>query len=137
MRQEKKQVCFLVPYKLFQSFFPFICGSPYCRKWSLRKNTYSKKDLDLIQCASKIRNLDDFLQRQRDSLVADAVAKATDICEEMGITTERISRRRKRMPGEEADGAGFTLEQELRREILDCLGSLSQEIHQVSANVDL
>ena len=39
------------------------------------------------------------------------------------------------MPGEEADDAGFTLEEELRREMLDCLDSLSQEIHQVSANV--
>ena len=39
------------------------------------------------------------------------------------------------MPGEEADDAGFTLEQELRREMLDCLDFLSQEIHQVSANV--
>ena len=75
------------------------------------------------------------MQRQRESLVADAVAKASDICEEMGIAIERRIRRRKRMPGEEADGAGLTLEQELRREMLDCLDSLSQEIHQVSANV--
>ena len=94
------------------------------------QNTYSKKDLDLIQCASKIRNLDDFLQRQGESLITDAVAKATDICEEMGIATERRIRGRKRMPCEEADDAGFTLEQELRREMLDCLDSLSQEIHQ-------
>ena len=95
----------------------------------ITQNTYNKKDLDLIQCASKIRNLDDFLQRQRESLVADAVAKATDICEEMEIATERSIRRRRRMPGEEADDAGLTLEQELRREMLDCFGSLSQEIH--------
>ena len=97
--------------------------------------TAKKKDLDLIQCASKIRNLDDFLQRQRESLVADAVTKATDIREEMGIITERKIFRRRRMPGEEAEDAGLTLEEELRREILDCLDSLSQEIHQVSANV--
>ena len=95
----------------------------------------AKKDVDLIQCASKIRNLDDFLQRQRESLAADAVAKATDICEEMGIATERRIRRGRRMPGEEADGAGFTLQEELRREMLDCLDSLPQEIYQVLANV--
>ena len=94
-----------------------------------------QKDLDLIQCASKIRNLDEFLQRQRESLVADAVAKATDICEEMGIAIERRICGRRRMPGEEADDGGLTLEQEIRREMLDCLDSLSQEIHQVSANV--
>ena len=135
MRQEKEAGLLLSALQTFSLFFSFICGSPYCRKWSLRKNTYSKKDLDLIQCASKIRNLDDFLQRQRESLVADAVAKATDICEEMGITTERRTHRRRRMPGEEADDAGFTLEEELRREMLDCLDYLSQEIHQVSANV--
>ena len=64
--------------------------------------------MDPIQCASKIRNLDEFLQRQRESLVADAVAKATDICEEMGIATERRIRGR-RMPGEEADDGGLTL----------------------------
>ena len=75
------------------------------------------------------------MQRQRESLVADAVAKATDICEEMGIATERRIRGRRRMPGEEADDGGLTLEQELRREMLDCLDSLSQEIRQVSANV--
>ena len=77
---------------------------------------------------SKIRNFDDFLQRQRESLVADTVGKATDICEEMGIATERSERsirRRRRMPGEEADDAGLTLEQELRREMLDCFSSLS------------
>ena len=39
------------------------------------------------------------------------------------------------MPGEEVDDAGFTLEEELRREMLDCLDSLSQEIQQVSAYV--
>ena len=39
------------------------------------------------------------------------------------------------MSGEEAGDAGFTLEEELRREMQDCLDSLSQEIHQVSANV--
>ena len=135
MRQEKKQACFLVPYKRFHSLVSFICGSPDSRKWSLRKNTYSKKDLNLIPCASKIRHLDDFLQRQRESLVADAVAKATYICEEMGIATERRIRRRRRLPGEEAEDGGLILEQELRREMLDCLDSLSQEIHQVSANV--
>ena len=76
------------------------------------------------------------MQRQRESLVADAVTKATDICEEMGITTERrICRRRRRMSGEDAEDAGLTLEEELRREMLNCLDSLSQEIHQVSANV--
>ena len=71
-----------------------------------------QKDLDLIQCASKIRNLDDFLQRQRESLVADTVAKATNIfCEEMGIAIERGIHRRRRMSGEEAEDAGVTLEQ--------------------------
>ena len=99
MRREKKQACFLAPYKRFHSFVSSICGSPYSRKWTLRKNTYSKKDLDLNQCASKIWNLDAFLQRQRESLVADAVAKATDMCEEMGIATERRIRGRKRMSG--------------------------------------
>ena len=68
--------------------------------------------------------------RQRESLVADAAAKATDICEEVGIVIERRIRRRRRMPGEEAEDAGLTLEQELRREMLACLDSLSQEIHQ-------
>ena len=76
-----------------------------------------------------------FCRDKRKSLVADAVAKATDICEGMGITTEQRTHRRRRMPGEEADDAGFTLEAELLREMLDCLDSLSQETHQVSANV--
>ena len=65
MRQEKKQACFLVPYKHFHSFFTLYVG----------------------------------------------------------------------MPSEEVDDAGFTLEEELRREMLDCLDSLSQEIQQVSAYV--
>ena len=55
-----------------------------------------------------------------------------------GIATERRIRGRRRMPGEEDDNGALTLEQELRREMLDCLDSLSQKIHQVSANaVDL
>ena len=78
--------------------FSFLCflymWEPRLSEVVITQNTYSKEDLNLIQCASKIRYLDDFLQRQRESLVADAVAKATNICEEMGITTERrISRR--------------------------------------------
>ena len=68
------------------------------------------------------------MQRQRESLVADNVAKATDICEEMGIPIER--RIRRRIPGEGAVDPGFTLEQEFRREMLACLDSLSREIHQ-------
>ena len=51
------------------------------------------------------------------------------------ITTERRIRRRRMMPDEKADDAGLALEQELRGEMLECLDSLSQEIHQVSANV--
>ena len=43
MRQEKKQACFLVPYKLFHSLVSFICGSPYSRKWLLRKILTAKK----------------------------------------------------------------------------------------------
>ena len=92
---------------------------PILSEMVFTQNTYSKKDLYLIQCASKIRNEDDFLHRQRESLVADAVAKATDICEEMGIASKRRIRRRRRMHGEETDDAGLALEQELRREMLD------------------
>ena len=87
--------------------------------------------LDVIQCASKISNSDGFLQRRRKTLVANTVVKATGIYEEMVIAIERIIR--KRMPNEEAEDAGLTLKQELRREMLVCLDSISQE---VSANVD-
>ena len=91
----------------------------YSRKWSLRKNTYgtAKKIWTLFSVRTQIRNLDEFLQRQRESLVTDAVAKATDICEEMGIATKRRILGRRRMPGEEADDGGLTLEQEFRREM--------------------
>ena len=85
-----------------------------------------QKDLDLIHCASKMRNLDGFLQRQGESLVADAVPKATDICEQMGIAIERrICRRRRTIPDKEAKDAGLTLEQEFRREMLAFADSLS------------
>ena len=137
MRQEKKQACFLVPYKRFRSFFSLYIWEPILSEVVITQKYLQQKNLVLIQCVSKIPILDDFLQRQRESLVADTVAKAKDICEEMRITTEQRIRRKRRMPGEEADDAGFTLEEELRREMLDCLDSLSQEIHQVSAKINV
>ena len=109
----------------FSFLFFLYMWEPILSEVVITQKYLQQKDLDLIQCASKIRNLDEVLQRQRESLVADAVAKATDICEEMGIAIERRIRGRRRMPGEEADGGGLTLEQGLRREMLDCLDSLS------------
>ena len=55
------------------------------------------------------------MQRQRESLVVDAVAKQQTFAKRWVAIERRILRRRK-IPGEE--DAGLTLEQELRREML-------------------
>ena len=48
--------------------FPFLCflymWDPILSEVDITQKYLQQKDLDLIQCASKIRNLDEFLQRQ-------------------------------------------------------------------------
>ena len=50
----------------FSFLFFLYMWEPILSEVVITQNTYSKKDLDLIQCALKIRNLDDFLQKQRE-----------------------------------------------------------------------
>ena len=79
----EESVLLLSALQTFSFFFPFMKILTAKKIWTL----FSVRQIFGIWMT--------FLQRQIESLVADAVPKATDICEEMGIATERRIRRRR------------------------------------------
>ena len=72
-----------------------------------------------------------FLTDQRNGIVEKAIVYASHQCEEMGISMEKRGRikRKKRMPRELAKDAGLTLEEEMRRSILECIDQFTQELN--------
>ena len=91
-----------------------------------------KKDLYLISVRRRFEIWLTFCRDEENHCLPTQWPKQQTLkfCEEMGIAIERRIHRRRRMPGEEAEDACLTLEQEVRREMPAYLDSLSQEIHQ-------
>ncbi|CAI9722452.1 Hypothetical predicted protein [Octopus vulgaris] len=73
------------------------------------------KGLELQQCAIKLSALKTSLLVSRDKTVDDALAYLTEICSEMGISTERRIRKKKRMSYEESIDAALSYDAELRK----------------------
>lgn len=86
--------------------------------------------LSLEKCVVKLRYLLSFLRENRDELVDNAIRHATEMCQDMDISVERRGRRKKKkmMPGEEAEDAGLSLSQELRRAMFECLDRFCEEL---------
>jgi hypothetical protein len=82
--------------------------------------------LDMI--TTKIKSLQIFLEERRMSLADNAVRQALSKCLELGISTEKRTRRRKKMPGEEANDAGLSLQQETKKSMLECLDRFQMEL---------
>ena len=82
--------------------------------------------LGLDCCATKLGALVLFCQEQRDNIVEAANA----FCEENGIPTERRVRRRRRMVDQIAEDAGLSLQAEVRREQLQIMDRLHQEMQE-------
>ena len=83
--------------------------------------------LGLDSCFVKLENLGTFFQEERQNLVEEAKNKAMDFCERLDISTKRRVRRR-RMPGENAADAGLSWQDEIKKEQLEILDRLHEEI---------
>ena len=88
-----------------------------------------KKGLGLDQTIVKIHALRQFLYEERDRLVDDAMFYATTKCEEMDISITRRMRKKKRMYDEETGDKGNTLQEELRKDMLQVVDQLWEEIN--------
>ena len=102
--------------------FPFLC---YLGLWGkvlpevdAAQKYLQKKGLGLDQTIVKIHALRQFLYEERDRLVDDAMFYATTKCEEMDISITRRIRKKKRMYDEETGDKGNTLQEELRKYML-------------------
>ena len=86
------------------------------------------KGLGLDKCATDIASLLKFIVEERENLVVNAHASATEKCAFYEITPERRVRRKKRMPGEEAHDAGLSFQREIHREQKEIIDRLHAEI---------
>ena len=81
-----------------------------------------QKGLSLAQCSHKLKALVAFLTEKRDDLVKQSIDTALEICKEQGVPVEeRRVRRKKRMAGENAEDAGLTIVEEVRRCMFEAL----------------
>lgn len=86
------------------------------------------KGLDLHRCDLKVGALKNLLISQREEFVNKSIEAAIEQCNDLGISTEKRMRRKKRMPGENAADAGLTFKEELRREMLESIDRCISEI---------
>ena len=113
--------------------FPFLC---YLGLWGkvlpevdAAQKYLQKKGLGLDQTIVKIHALRQFLHEERDRLVDDAMFYATTKCEEMDISITRRIRKKKRMYDEETGDKGNTLQEEFRKDMLQVVDQLWEEIN--------
>ncbi len=85
----------------------------------------------LERCNGVINSLILFFRDQRNEIIEKAVGYASQQCEEMRISMKRRGRikRKKRMPGEVAKDDGLTMEEEMRRLMLECVDQFRQELN--------
>jgi hypothetical protein len=86
------------------------------------------RGLSLERAVVKVQALQMFLDGERDQLVAESIADATTRCQQLEIEIERRVRRRRRMDGEEARDEPVPLQEQVRRELLQVVDRLREEI---------
>lgn len=99
-----------------------------------------KSGLTLEKSVIKLKALASFLHEHRDETVKKAIIYAREQCTELEISIERRGRTKKKkiMPGEKAQDAGLTLEEETRRSMLECQDTFYTElIHRSKAMEDI
>ncbi|RUM29574.1 MAG: hypothetical protein DSY42_06210 [Aquifex sp.] len=113
----------------FLGFLSFWCD--ILEEVNLTQKYLQTEGISLEKCNVMINGLKLFLTDQRNEIVEKAIVYASQQCEEMGISMEKRGRikRKKRMPGELAKDAGLTVEEEMRRSMLECIDQFSQELN--------
>lgn len=86
------------------------------------------KGLDLYQCDLKLKALKSLLKDKRSQFVENAIDLSVEKCQALGISTERRTRRRRQLPGEQARDAGLTFREELEREMYESMDRCIQEM---------
>ena len=84
--------------------------------------------MNLREAAADMDSLIDHFINKRSELCQNATDKGLNVAAEWGIPTERRIRRKKKMDGEKATGAGLTLVEEIDRVMKLSLDRLVQEI---------
>lgn len=114
------------------SNFTFLC---FLELWGriLPEVDHAQKYLQILglsleKAVTKIQALKMFFDDERDQLVVDAVAHATTKCQQLDIEIERRVRRRRRMDGEEARDEAAPHQEQVRRELLQVVDRLREEI---------
>ncbi len=103
----------------FLGFLSFWCD--ILEEMDLTQKYLQREGINLDKCSGVINGLKLFLRDQQNEIVENSFGYASQQCEEMGISMERRGRinRKKRTPGELAKDAGLTMEEEMRRSMLE------------------
>ncbi len=111
------------------SFISFLFfWSDVLQEVNLAQKYMQTPGITLDMVATKLRALKVFLEKQRMNVVDNAIQQALAKCEELNISTEKRTRRKSRMPGEEARDAGLSLQQETKKAMLECLDRFHIEL---------
>ena len=76
----------------------------------------------------KMAALKAFLTHNREELIENSIKYAKEVCEDLGIETERRVRKKKRMAGEKSNDVGLNFEAEMKRDLYTSIDSITQEI---------
>uniref|UniRef100_A0A0B7BPZ0 Uncharacterized protein n=1 Tax=Arion vulgaris TaxID=1028688 RepID=A0A0B7BPZ0_9EUPU len=112
--------------------FTFLC---YLYFWAavleevnLTQQYLQTKGLTLDKVVTKLEALRLFLQEKRSHLVEHAIEQALLKADQYGITVEIRLRFKKRMAGEQLREAGFTMQEENNRAMLECIDLFHSEL---------
>lgn len=120
------------------SFFAFLSfWTAILRPVNLAHKRFQQPDLTVQEASEEFQNLCSILDSDdlKKKMISDAVKKAKDGSEIHGYPTVRRPRKKKQMPGEEAEDASLSLEQEFRRIATAVYDRLRQEILERSKRV--
>ena len=87
-----------------------------------------RQSLSLEECTQKMNAFIAFLVNERDAMVTQCIERAIKFCEEQEIPVEeRRIRRKKRMPGEQAEDVGLSAREEIKRCMLEVVDRFRSE----------
>ena len=86
------------------------------------------KGVTLDKVVTKLDALKMFLHEERDQLVEQTIERALERSKEYEIPVERRIRRKKTMPGEQAQDEGLSLQEENKRAVLECVDRFHSDL---------
>ena len=112
--------------------FPFLCFLSFwgtvLKEINDTHEYMQVSNLNIYQNEIKIAALKAFLAHNREELIENSIKYAKEVCEDIGIETERRVRKKKRMAEEKSNDVGLNFQAEMKRDLYTSIDSITQEI---------